>query len=237
MIGFVAQLVDSSVGMAFGTLSSSLLLAYGFPVSLLSGTVHTAEIFSGAVSTAAHYKLKNIDYDLLKKLAPAAIIGAIIGALLITRVDSSTVKPWVALYFVIIGLVVVIKSLNPDLIKPLNIKTRIIGFIAGFVDAFCGAGWGEAASSSLALKGKDMRMAVGSLNAGEFLVTLAVSIVFSVAGGINQWSSIAALAAGGICAAPLGAWACKKIPSRRLMLAVGVIVSLMGVKVLLKVLL
>ncbi len=232
-IGFVAQLADSSLGMAYGTLSSSLLLAHGFPARAISATVHMAEIFSSAASAYAHWRLRNIDWQLLKKLSLPAIAGALIGAVLVLQVPSDMLKPFIAGYFILIGIVITVKSIRPTLIRPFNSKAGPVGFIGGFLDAFGGAGWGEFVSSSLILQGRDVRTAVGSLNAVEFMVTCTVTLVFITTIGAQQWPAVAAIALGGIVAAPFGAYACKHIPAKWLMLAVGLAVSCLGAKALL----
>ncbi|MCB1563511.1 MAG: sulfite exporter TauE/SafE family protein [Alphaproteobacteria bacterium] len=230
LIGFIAQLVDSSLGMAFGSLSSSLLLSAGFPPHSLSATVHTAEIFGGGAATISHWRIKNIDMDLFKKLAFPAVIGAILGILLVTHFDNETLKPWLGLYFMIIGSLVVIKTLRPSLIRTIKTHRTTLGFIGGFLDAFGGAGWGEFVSSGLLLRGHEVRSAVGSLVAAEFAVSLTVSLVFFSTAGIAHWPAILALSIGAITAAPLGAIICKKVPRIPLMLGVGTVIILVGLK-------
>jgi uncharacterized membrane protein YfcA len=233
LIGFLAQLVDSSLGMAFGTLSSSLLLAHGFPPRALSATVHMAEIFSSGASALAHYRLKNIDKELFRKLSLPAVIGALVGAVLVVYVPGDSLKPWVSGYFALIGLVIVLKSLRPGMIRPVRIGIAPVGFLGGFFDAFGGAGWGEFVSSGLVLQGREVRTAVGSLNAVEFLITTVISVVFISTIGVDHWPAVAAIAGGGMMAAPFGAWVCKRMPAKWLMLAVGMAVTLLGLKSLL----
>lgn len=233
LIGFAAQLVDSTLGMAFGTLSSSLLLAIGFPPQALSATVHVAEIFSGGASALSHYRLKNIDLALIKKLALPAVLGAVMGAGLVSFVSNAALKPFIAGYFVLIGMVVMIKVFAPNLIGLLKVKTRSLGFLGGFLDAFGGAGWGEVVSSGLVLKGRDVRTAVGSLNVVEFIITATISLVFLMTIGITHWQAALMVALGGMCAAPLGAYACKRVPAKPLMFGVGLVIVLVGLKTLL----
>jgi uncharacterized membrane protein YfcA len=231
LIGFIAQLVDSAIGMAFGSLSSSLLLIYGLPPQSLSATVHMAEIFGGSASAISHWRMKNIDFSLIKKLVGPAIIGAILGALLVTQFDNQTIKPWLGLYFVIIGIVIIIKTISPALIRMIKTHREILGFFGGFFDAFGGAGWGEFVSSGLLLRGHDVRNAVGSLVTVEFIVSLTVSIIFFSTIGISNWPAIVALAFGAIIAAPLGAWICKKAPVKLLTFSVGSVITMIGIKI------
>jgi uncharacterized membrane protein YfcA len=231
-IGFAAQLIDSALGMAFGSLSSSLLLLLGFPPKSISATVHIAEIFGGCASTISHWRLKNIDPVLLKKLALPAIIGAILGAGLVTQINNEQLKPLLGLYFMMIGTIVIIKTLRPALIKTIKIHREALGFCGGFLDAFGGAGWGEFVSSALLLRGYNVRTAVGSLVTVEFMVSVTISVVFLSVMGISYLPVIIALSIGAICAAPLGALICKKAPVVPLTLCVACLIIAVGFKTL-----
>ncbi len=233
LIGFIAQFVDSAIGMAFGTLTSTLLLLAGIPPQTLSATVHTAEVFGGSAAAFSHWRLGNIDREIFRKLALPALIGAALGTLLLTQFSSENLKPWLGLYFTIIGAVIVTKGLKPDWIAPIHIHRRFLGFIGGFLDAFGGAGWGEFVSSGLILRGFEIRNAVGSMVAVEFIVSVMVAIVFAGTVGIGNWPVIFALAAGAFAAAPLGAWACKVAPAKPLKIVVGITIALIGAKTLL----
>ena len=231
-IGFIAQLVDSSLGMAFGSLSSSLLLSIGFPPQALSATVHMAEIFGGSASAVSHWRMKNLDWALLKKLLVPAIVGAILGAALVTQFNNEALKPWLGIYFIIIGIVIIVKTLYPSLIRAIKTHRETLGFIGGFLDAFGGAGWGEFVSSGLLLRGHEVRSAIGSLVTAEFIVAITVSIIFFSTIGIAYWPVIISMSLGAIAAAPVGALICKKAPVIPLTLCVAAIIIIIGLKTL-----
>lgn len=230
LIGFVAQLVDSSLGMSFGALSSSLLLMAGLPPQSLSATVHAAEIFGGSAAAASHWKLGNIDVSTIKKLALPALVGAILGALLVTRFDNETLRPLIGLYFAGIGIVIIVKTLFPSFISLIRTRREVLGFFGGFLDAFGGAGWGEFVSSGLLLRGFDIRKIIGSLIAVELMLAVTVTIIFFSTTGLTLWPVIISLSLGAVLAAPLGAWVCKTVPAKPLTLCVGTLVTLIGLK-------
>lgn len=234
LIGFCAQLVDSALGMAFGSLSSSLLLSIGFPAQSLSVTVHMAEIFGSSASAISHWRMGNLDKTLLKKLALPALAGAVLGALLVTWFNNDFLYPLMGLYFTVIGSVIIIKALKPKIIRTIKTHREILGFIGGFLDAFGGAGWGEFVSSGLLLRGYDTRTAIGSIVTVEFIIAVAVSVVFFSTVGITSWPAIIALALGAIAAAPLGAYICRKAPSLPLTLGVGFLIAAIGAKTILQ---
>jgi hypothetical protein len=229
-IGFVAQIVDSAIGMAFGTLSSALLLSIGFPPTLISPTIHTAEIFSGGASAYAHYRLKNIDVALIKKLALPAVIGAGLGAFLMLQFDAAILKIIMSCYFVIAGMLILIKTLGRENIIFIKIKREILGFGGGFLDAFVGAGWGEFVSTGLILRNFDIKKTVGSLNCVEFLITLTASTFFFISAVTIDWYAVLYLAIGGIMGAFIGARLCQYMPIKPLTLAVGFVIMILGLK-------
>ncbi|MGB4101947.1 MAG: sulfite exporter TauE/SafE family protein [Alphaproteobacteria bacterium] len=233
VIGFVAQLVDSALGMAFGSLSSGVMLSIGFPPQALSATVHMAEIFGGGAAAVSHWRLGNLDFSLLKKLTIPAIAGAVLGTFLVTHIDNTVLKPLLGVYFLVIGLVIVVKALRPTMIRIMTIRQSALGFVGGFLDAFGGAGWGEFVSSGLLLRGHNVRNAIGSLVAAEFMVAVTVSVIFYTTTGTVHWLEVIALALGAVAAAPLGAWLCKRTPLTPLTALVGLLVAALGLKALL----
>ena len=99
-----------------------------------------------------------------------------------------------------------------------------VGFVAGFLDASGGGGWGPVATSTLVGSGHAPRMAVGSVNTTEFFVTVAAATTFFVELGASPLKNLIPLVLGGLIAAPFGGWAVKHMPTRALMVAVGVLV-------------
>ena len=224
-IGFVAQLIDGALGMAFGVISTSAMLTMGVPVAQASALVHTAEVFTTAASAVSHIAHKNVDWRLVLRLGSGGVIGAVLGAWVLSNVDASAARPYVAAYLMALGLFILLKAAKqiprrdapPKLAPPL-------GLVGGFLDAAGGGGWGPMVASTLIGSGQAPRSAVGSVNTTEFFVTVAATTTFFVQLGIGAWQDLAALVIGGVIAAPLGGWAVKKLPARVLMTMVGVLV-------------
>lgn len=225
LIGFAAQLVDGALGMAFGVISTSAMLAMGLPPAQASAVVHTAEIFTTGASAASHIYHRNVDWRLVTRLGIAGVLGAVLGAWILSNVDSSAAKPFLAVYLLIIGIFILTKAwrLAPPRDAPAG-WTAPVGFVAGFLDASGGGGWGPVATSTLVGSGHAPRTAVGSVNTTEFFVTIAAATTFFVELGSAPWKELLALIVGGMLAAPLGGWMVKRIPARSLMVAVGCLV-------------
>lgn len=226
-IGFVAQLVDGALGMAFGIISTTALLSIGIAPAHASAVVHTAEIFTTGASAASHIAHRNVDWRLVRRFGVAGVIGAVLGAWILSNVDASAMRPVVSAYLLIIGLFVLRRAWRkaaPPRTAPPSWSVPV-GFCAGFLDASGGGGWGPIATSTLVSSGHEPRFAVGSINTSEFFVTTAAATTFFIELGLAPVKELAALVAGGLLAAPLGGWAVKKISTRVLMAAVGLLVT------------
>ena len=233
-IGFAAQLVDGALGMAYGVTASSLLLGMGVPPAVTSATVHAAECFTTGTSAASHHAFGNIDRHLFRRLLLPGVAGAAVGAYLLASVDGDAIKPWIALYLVLVGCVILLKAFRD--FPPRRVTTHLapLGFFGALIDAIGGGGWGPVVSSNLLARGNEFRVTVGSVNAVEFFVTLTASVVFLLTLGLSHWSIIAGLAVGGIAAAPLGAWLVRRVRPRPMLIVVGLVVIGLSARTLLK---
>ena len=224
-IGFLAQMVDGALGMAFGIVSTSAMLAIGLPPAQASAVVHTAEIFTTGASAASHLYHRNVDWRLVTRLVIAGVLGAVLGAWILSNVDAAAVRPFVFGYLLVMGVYILFKAarIAPARDAP-AVWTSPVGFVAGFLDASGGGGWGPVATSTLVGSGHAPRQTVGSVNTTEFFVTVAAATTFFVELGASPLQYLVPLVIGGLIAAPLGGWAVKHIPARALMIAVGVLI-------------
>jgi uncharacterized protein len=224
-IGFFAQMIDGALGMAFGVISTSAMLAIGMPPAHASALVHTAEVFTAGASAASHIYHRNIDWRLVRKLGLAGVLGAVLGAWVLSNVDAAFMRPFVNGYLFFMGLYILFKALrlSPMRDAPAGWVTPV-GFGAGFLDASGGGGWGGVTTSTLVGSGHAPRQTVGSVNATEFLVTVAAATTFFIELGAAPLQNLVPLVIGGVVAAPFGGWAVKHMPARALMIAVGVLI-------------
>jgi uncharacterized protein len=224
-IGFVAQLIDGALGMAFGVISTSAMLTMGVPVAQASAMVHTAEIFTTAASAVSHIAHGNVDWKLVARLGIGGVVGAILGAWVLSNLDATAIRPYVAGYLMALGVFILLKAARriPKRDAPFALAPPL-GLVGGFLDASGGGGWGPMVASTLIGSGQAPRRAVGSVNTTEFFVTVAAATTFFIELGIAPWRELIALVIGGVIAAPLGGWAVKRLPARMLMTMVGALV-------------
>lgn len=234
-IGFIAQLIDGSLGMAYGVSANSFLLTVGLPPAVASATVHTTEIFTTMVSAIFHRKFGNVDKRMVLRLLIPGVIGGGLGAYILTTLDGDIIKPYIAIYLLVMGVRIVYKAFRPMKEHELEPKTGLLvalGLIGGSCDAIGGGGWGPVVTTTLISTGHSPRKTIGSVNFSEFFVTLTESIVFILTLGLTQWRIILGLIVGGIIAAPLGALLTSKIPTKAIMITVGCLIIFLQVRTL-----
>lgn len=228
-IGFAAQMIDGALGMAFGVISSTLLVSVmGVPPARASAGVHLVEMFTTGASGLSHIWHRNIDWRLFARIALPGIVGGVAGAYLLSNIDGSVARPFVMLYLTCIGFYLLYKALTyPAMPRARDAKVTVpLGLIGGFLDASGGGGWGPVVTSNLLIQGTDPRKTVGTVNTAEFLLTFSVSITFMLTMGVEAFTIVTGgLLIGGILAAPIGGVIAKRVPAKSLMLLVGVVLT------------
>lgn len=230
IVGFIAQLVDGSLGMAYGVTSSTLLLTVGTAPAAASAIVHLSEVGTSLVSGASHWKFGNVDWRVVSILALPGAVGAFAGATFLVSLPGELAKPWVALLLLSLGVYVIYRFLrlggaHPQLkARPSAFFLFPLGLIAGALDAIGGGGWGPVGTSSLLASGRmEPRKVIGTIDTSEFVVAVAASLGFLIglgSAGID-WAWALALLIGGAIAAPIAAWVVKHLAPRILGVAAG----------------
>jgi uncharacterized membrane protein YfcA len=233
--GFVAQMIDGCLGMAYGVSSTTFFLSLGVPPAVASACVHIAEMFTTGVSGISHFKFGNVDRKVFVKLLLPGIIGGVLGAYILTELPGGKIRPFVSLYLLIMGAMILFKVFRNVHKNASKVRLVPLGLAGGFFDAIGGGGWGPIVTTTLVANGNTPRYAIGSVNSAEFFVTIAESITFFVTIGtvlVQHWEKIAGLLIGGVLAAPLAAYVCKKIPTRVLMILVGLLIVGLSLRVI-----
>lgn len=228
MVGFAAQLIDGAIGMAFGVITSTLLVGVlGMPPAQASARVNLVAFFTSGVSGVSHILHRNVNLQLFLKLVVPGVIGGVLGATLVSYVPSEIIKPIVLIYLVAIGLWILWRGLDhqaqikdPKIVSPL-------GLIGGFLSGVGGGGWGPVVTSNLLVQGAEPRKVIGTVNTAEFFLTLSISLTFITHLGFTHFGvAVLGLLIGGVAAAPLGAFLAKRVPAKPLLIMVGVVLTL-----------
>jgi uncharacterized membrane protein YfcA len=235
LVGLGAQLVDGSLGMAYGVTSTTLLLAIGSNPAAASATVHLAEIGTTLASGAAHWRFGNVDWKVVARIGIPGAVGAFAGATFLSWLSTEVAKPVMAILLLALGLYVLLRftfqGLRTDQLgRPLRRRFLTpLGLVAGFMDATGGGGWGPVGTPAILASGRlEPRKVVGSIDTSEFFVAVAASLGFLIGlgtAGINPGWALALLV-GGLVAAPIAAWLVRHVPPRVLGSAVGGLIIL-----------
>jgi siroheme synthase-like protein len=233
LTGFLAEIVAGSMGMGYGVICTTILLMLNVPPPVVSASIHSAESFTTAAGSISHFKLGNVNKKLIKALALPAIIGAVIGALLLTYVGekyAAITKPFIAAYTLYLGVRIltnVFKSKERRIEKK---KTNIplLGLAGGFIDSFGGGGWGPLVTGTFIKNGRTPRYVVGSSTVAKFILTVTSAVTFIFTIGIHHWNIVAGLLIGGIITAPFSAMLTSRLPVRKMFFVVGVLVIVMS---------
>lgn len=232
LVGFLAQLVDGALGMAYGVSSTTFLLALGLPPAAASASVHSAEVFTTAASGLAHLKFGNVDRKLALRLLVPGIVGAVLGAYVLVNVSAPWLKPAVAAYLLVMGGVILRKALGKPPERERRHPLVPLGLAGGFLDSVGGGGWGPIVTSTLVSRGSVPHLTIGSVNVAEFFVTIAQAGTFAALLGVAHGRIVLGLVLGGVVAAPLAAWAARRVPARPLMIAVGTLIVILSARTL-----
>lgn len=238
VLGLFAQYVDGVLGMGYGATSSAFLISAGFLPALVSASVHTAEIFSSFVSGVSHLKFGNVDWRIALPLMGTGALGGVIGAYILTSIPGETVKPFVALLLLVLGIRIFVRFLVKN--RGVSAKREFsqvyllgLGFTGGVVDAVGGGGWGPICTSTLVAANRtEPRYVIGSVNLAEFFTTSAIVATFAVTLGFEAflWQITIPLIIGGVMIAPVAAYTCGRISQTILGAAVGTIIVVLNTR-------
>lgn len=232
LVGFVAQTIDGALGMAYGVSSNSILLGIGIPPAVASAWVHFAQVFTSMASGFSHWKLGNVQWSLAKRLMIPGVLGAVAGAYFLSNIDGNAIKPFIAIYLMIMGIIILGKVIKKKK-KIFQQEAKSLPYLAslgGFADAIGGGGWGPIVNSTLLGKGQLPRFAIGTGNFVEIFVSLASASTFLFFIKELSLAPVLGLILGGVIAAPFAAVICKKLNPRVLLAFVGVLIIFLSLR-------
>lgn len=233
-LGFLAQLVDGALGMAYGLIATTALLSIGVPPAMTSASVHAAEVVTTGLAGASHVWHKNVDWQLFRRLAPAGVVGGVIEAYVLVGLPETAVKVFITLY--LLGMTVLIlrrirggkAEEGSKSQRERKLPAIPVGAAGGFFDAIGGGGWGPIVTSTLLARGDPPRRAIGSASLAEFFLTLAISVTFILVLHMTEyWRVIAGLIVGGAIAAPFAGLLSKVLRPRTLMIIVAIVIGIL----------
>lgn len=244
--GLACGFIDSCLGMGYGVTSASVLISFGIAPAIASASVHTAEAFVDSISAASHLKFGNVEKRLLAPLLVCGTPGAILGAAGLSFLTLNAATPIVAIVLSCMAVIILIKFLfrwnktgessssSSEKRRHSRKRLAVLGFVAGFVDASGGGGWGPILTPAFVATGSDPRKAVGTVEFTEPIISVATFVTFGLLIGFENflWSMVLPVLAGGIILTPIAAYVTSKTPRRLLGILVGLWVAVLNIRTL-----
>jgi len=247
IIGFMAQLIDGALGMAYGATSASLLVMFGVAPAMASASIHMAEIATTAASGASHLYFKNVDKSILMRLVVPGSISAFVGAAFLSSLPGEMMRPFVSAILTLLGIYIVLRFMmrksrqdnetNAPAPKYSGRFLIPLGLFGGFFDAVGGGGWGPITTPALLSKeGATPRKVIGTVDTSEFAIAVSATLGFILFLGFDtfNWMWVLAFVIGGVLAAPLAAWLVKIIPSYLMGVLVGGFIIFTNIRTLIR---
>ncbi len=239
--GFVAQMIDGALGMAYGVSVTSFLLSLGLPAitpAIASASMHASEILTTGSSSLVYMRYKNVNKKLFKKLVWPGILGATLGAISVSFLSKENfvwIKPLVSVYTLILGSLIIVRALNIQLRNKEKIRKIFpVALFGGYLDSVGGGGWGPIVTTSLVAGGRNLRYSIGSSHLAKFFVAVISTITFFLIIGLSHWQIIFGLVVGGMIAAPISIYLSNKIPTKKGLILVGIVVIIISLKTIIQ---
>lgn len=234
LIGFIAQMIDGALGMAYGASSNTMLLSAGIPSDVAIQSIKLSEVFTTAASGFSHWRMGNVNKKLFKNLIVPGVIGAIAGSLLLVYMETletiskTYLRPAISVYILFLGVYLIFKALDGIKKKKKTKQLRGLALVGGFFDAVGGGGWGPIVTSTLLSRGRNPKYTIGSVNLAEFFIAFAGAVTLTWAIGLHGWRVVLGLIVGGVIAAPFGAIVAQKVKTKPLMILVGTLIIIVN---------
>ncbi|MCW3981751.1 MAG: sulfite exporter TauE/SafE family protein [Candidatus Bathyarchaeota archaeon] len=240
IVGIAVGFVDSSLGMGYGVTAASVLVTFGVAPAIASASIHTSEGFVDTFSAIAHWKLGNVETHLFLPLVVPGVVGAALGAALLSWISTALAKPLIGLLLLSMGLLILFRHVRDRVhFKTLGIPPKLVpllGFVAAFIDVTGGGGWGPICTPAFILNGTEPRKAVGTVEATEPLISFTAMLVFGFLIGFEKflWSIVIPILIGGLILTPVAAWFTNRVPKKALGILIGLWITFLSVRMILK---
>lgn len=235
----LATLIDGGIGMGYGVSLTTLLLSIGIGTAVASASVHIAEVVTALVNGVSHFLLGNFDQKIFTFLALPGVFGGALGAYTAVHfADTSMIRPAIATILLILGILILLKyTRTRDIIDMEYSRPRVrhlmpLGFVAAFIDAIGGGGWGPITTPTLVLNQANPQHVIGSVNLAEFFIAFSISLTFFFTLPELDLAIVLPMIIAGIVAAPLAALITKKLPVRTVGIVVGIVIILLSLRTL-----
>jgi uncharacterized membrane protein YfcA len=242
LLAFACELVDSTLGMGYGTTLTPVLLAFGYePIEIIPAVLFS-EFITGVSAGFFHHEFGNVDlrpgtrdFKVAAVLTTLSTLGVILAVFIAVNIPSWVVKLYIGTIVLCLGLLLLKQK---DREMPFSWR-RIggLGFLAAFNKGMSGGGYGPVVTSGQVLSGIRGRNAVGIASLAEGITSIVGVVVFLSSGTPIPWQLAPSLLLGAIASVPISAYVVSRIPVGRLTLLIGGLSTTLGGYTLLRLIL
>ena len=234
LIGVVGEIVDSSLGMMYGTLLSPILVLLGYSPKLVVPSILLSQAIGGGVAAFRHNRFRNANFRGLTrdlKISLAIIIpgllACILGAFVGQKISAVALRYYIGILVILMGLLCV---------RPIHYKfswRRIwgIGALAGFNKALSGGGFGPVTATGKIVSGVDPKVSVGTTTLAEVPICLLSFTLWIILGGSIAWEFPLVLCIVAAIGGFIGPIITLKINTKVLRMVVGMLALVSGILV------
>jgi len=180
---FICELLDSSLGMGYGTTLTPIFLALGYQPLQLVPTILLSELLSGFSSSYFHHDSGNVDFSRNSRdsrtaliLALGSVVGVAIGVNVAVQIPTIVLKLLIGIVITLAGFSIWI--LNKRILVYKTWKMCVLAIVASFNKALSGGGYGPLMTSGQILSGINSRASVGITSFAEGFTCLVGVILF-----------------------------------------------------------
>lgn len=242
LLAFVCELVDSSLGMGYGTTLTPLLLLMGYEPIEIVPAVLFSECITGVLAGVCHHEFGNVnlrfgshDFKIVGVLTGFSLVGVLLAVGIAVTVPSWLVKLYIGVLVLGIGLSI-LKNHRQSITFSWQ-RIAGLGFLAAFNKGISGGGYGPVVTGGQVLAGVRGRSAVGIASLAEGIASAVGVLAYLGSGTIIPWHLAPSLLLGAVLSVPFAAYVVSRMPAGRLTLAIGGLSTALGGYTLVRVLL
>lgn len=230
---FACELIDSGLGMGYGTILTPTLLVIGYQPQDIVPTILFSELLSGFTASFFHNEIKNVelaprgkDFSGASILAAGSIVGVTVGVILSVNIPKEVLKVAIGCIILMSGMFVILVSRR--VLEYKKWKMLVLSGVASFNKAVSGGGYGPLVTSGQILSGVQGKAAVGITSFAEAFTCLFAVILFLCQGGFINLHIFIPMCAGALLSVPFSVFAINKANEDHLKIIVGVVTMSLG---------
>ena len=255
---FACELIDSSLGMMYGTILSPVLIITGFSPTVVVPSILFSQAIAGFIAAVMHHRLDNAEFNVesgimerlrdlgyietfkksvtpdLKVVFAVTVLGVVatvIAALTAINIPKVALKTYIGVLVLVMGVILLLKSKFTFSWK----KIFGIGIISAFNKGMSGGGFGPIVTSGQIVSGRKIKNSIGATTLAEAPICIAGFLTYLIRNGMPTWNLVWLLTGGAVVGAIIGPFITMSFKSeRKIKIGLGILVTILGIWTLTK---